>query len=68
MNLSPMTECACGCNRRIGTNPYLLATDGINGKMVAFLKEHDPRDPDLQRHHKTTLAPINLGFATKGLS
>lgn len=58
---SPAQECTA-CKGQIGTEPFLLATDGINGKVVAFHKRCDPRDADLQRHHKVTLGPVHLGL------
>lgn len=52
-----------GCGRQIGTAPFLLATDGINGRQVAFhAVTCDPRDPDLQRHHKLELDPAKFGL------
>jgi hypothetical protein len=64
---NPAQECEA-CGDQIGTAPFLLATDGINGKVVAFHKRCDPRDADLQRHHKVTLAPVRLGLIPKGLA
>lgn len=60
------TDCE-GCGEQIGNEPFLLATDGVSGKLVAFHKKCDPRDQDLQRHHKVTLAPGRLGFTPKDL-
>ena len=56
----PAAECE-SCGGQVGTDPYLLATDGINGRVVTFHKRCDPNDRDLQRIHKITLAPVVLG-------
>lgn len=55
--LPPNTECE-GCGDQIGTAPYLICYDGIKAKSVAFHKRCDPTDPDLQRRHVVTLAPL----------
>ena len=65
MRIPPQTDCE-GCGKQIGNGDYLLATDGINGKLVAFHKQCNPSDPDLQRHHKIELAPVILGLQVKG--
>lgn len=65
-SFNPAAECE-KCGQQVGTEPYLLATDGISGKMVTFHKRCDPRDPDLQRIHKITLAPVRLGVELKGV-
>lgn len=56
-----------GCGEQIGTESYLLATDGISGKMVTFHKRCDPNDQDLKRVHKITLGPVHLGMTLKGI-
>lgn len=65
MKIAPNTDCE-GCGLQIGKDDYVLATDGINGKIVAFHKRCNPSDKDLQRHHVVTLAPARLGLTLKG--
>jgi len=63
---NPAAECEA-CGGQVGTEHYIIATDGISGKLVTFHKRCDPRDPDLQRTHRITLAPVDLGLSLKGI-
>jgi hypothetical protein len=56
MKIAPQTECEA-CKGQIGEGDFLLATDGISGKVVAFHQRCNPADPDLQRHHSVSLSP-----------
>lgn len=48
------------CGGQIGTEHYVVCLDGITSKVVTFHKRCEPGDPDLQRHHGATLAPLIL--------
>jgi len=61
LKIAQSTDCE-GCGQRIGNEDFLLATDGISGKVVAFHKRCNPADPDLQRHYSVSLTPAQ--FAT----
>lgn len=63
---NPAAECEA-CGGQVGTEHYILATDGISGRMVTFHKRCDPRDKDLRRIHKITLAPVSLGLDVRGI-
>ena len=66
MRIAPQTECE-GCKQQIGNADYLLATDGVTKKIVAFHINCDPRDPDLQRHFKVRLEPVPLIMKPQGI-
>lgn len=66
MRIAPQTECE-GCKKQIGMGDYLLATDGITQKIVAFHIKCDPRDPDLQRHYKIELEKPHFGLKPQGV-
>jgi len=62
------TSACQGCGHVIGDEHFVICSDGINGKVVTFHKRCQPQDPDLQRHHGITLAPVKLGLNLKGLA
>lgn len=67
MQIAPQTECE-GCKGQIGKEDFLLATDGINGKVVAFHRRCNPADPDLQRHHSVSLTPAQFATTLVGFT
>ena len=55
------------CGKEIGTENYVICSDGITGKVVTFHKRCQPQMSDVRQHFGVTLGRATLGIIPKGI-